>query len=67
MKEEMERKIKAIEAFAEKMGYMVVIEHFSERIYDRPMIWISLQGTWSPSGEPYDWAFYTDTYEEFCR
>jgi hypothetical protein len=67
MKEEMERKIEAIEEFAEKMGYMVVIEHFSNRICERPMVWISLQGTCMPSGEPYDWAFFTDTYEELCR
>lgn len=60
----MENRIKIIKDFAFKMGYEVYIDEYESCRDGRPMISIELSETYDGDGNPYSWAWYTDTYEE---
>ena len=64
-KTEMFRKINIIKDFAKKMGYDYCISEYNNCDNGRPMICIEIIGTCDSEGNYYNWAWYTDTYEEY--
>ena len=61
----MEERIAYIKNFAEKMGYKISEHKYNHNINGRPCFCIELIGTWDAEGEPFAWAWYLDTEEEF--
>lgn len=69
MKETMEKSIEIIKNFAESMGYETIEYDYTtyarySKENNRPAHAIELIGTYDCEGEPYTWAWYTDTYTE---
>ena len=65
MKEKMERRIALIKNFAKEMGYYDREISYAHCENGRPCYAIELEGTTDSKGDPFVWAWYTDTYEEF--
>ena len=67
MKEVMEKELAIIRDFANKMGYEVNEYAYTTYSYNpkdtgRPAYIIELEGTSDSEGNPYCWAWFTDTY-----
>lgn len=68
-KELAEKKIEIIKRFASEMGYTTWEEDYIASTFrghgdDRPAHIIELSETADNEGNPYSWAWYTDTWEE---
>lgn len=64
-KAEMERKIEIIKKFAKDMGYTYGAHTYKDYFDNkRPCFCISLEETEDGDGNPYGWAWHTDTYDE---
>ena len=62
---EMKNRIKIIKEFAEKMDYEISVHRYKAYGYGRPCKSIELIGTIDSEGNPFSWAWYLDTFEEF--
>ena len=61
----MENRIAIIKDFANKMGYEIYESKYNHCYNDRPCYSIELIGTSDSEGNPFAWAWYLDTKEEF--
>lgn len=66
-KADMEKKLSIIRRFAKDMGYTVTEEAYTTESYKkgyskRPAYSIELNEKWDGEGNPYCWAWFTDTY-----
>jgi hypothetical protein len=61
----MKERIAYIKDFAEKMEYEVKEYKYNHCDNGRPCLGIELIGTYDSEGEPFAWAWYLDTGEEF--
>ena len=64
-KEKMNERISYIKEFAKKMGYSINDYEYENCINSRPSRSVELLGTSDVEGNPYGWAWYIDTYEEY--
>ena len=61
----MNKRIAIIKSFAWKMDYEILERYYNHCDTDRPCYSIELVGTYDSEGNPFAWAWYTDSYEEF--
>lgn len=66
-KADMEKKLSIIRRFAKDMGYTVTEEAYTTESYKkeyskRPAYSIELNEVYDGEGNPYCWAWFTDTY-----
>lgn len=59
------KRLMIIRKFAEQMGYGINESDYTHCFNNRPCHSIELLGTCDSEGDPYSWAWYTDTWEEF--
>ena len=62
-KEKTRIRMERIKRFGIAMGYKISIFRYTHCDNSRPCVQIALEGTADSDGEPYSWAWYTDTYE----
>lgn len=60
-----QERMEYIREFAKNMGYTVFEANYEHCDNNRPCHSIELDGTADSEGNPYAWAWYTDTWEEF--
>lgn len=58
------QRIKYIKQFAKNMGYEAWEDDYTSWKNNRPCHSIELAGKQDSEGNPYCWAWYTDTWEE---
>ena len=59
-----QKQLITIRRFAKEMGYKTCESNYEHPINNRQCHYIELLGTWDSDGEPFTWAWYTDTWEE---
>lgn len=64
-KETILKELEIIKKFAKEMGYNYFIDEYDNCENGRPMLSIELNGTSDSEGNPYSWAWYTDTYNPY--
>lgn len=62
---EAQKRMNYIFNFAKEMGYSVLKSEYEHCKNHRPCVSLELSGTWDSEGNPFAWAWYTDTWEEF--
>ncbi len=61
----MKERIAYIKDFAKKMGYEISEYKYTHCDNGRPCLCVELIGTCDSEGNPFVWAWYLDTEEEF--
>lgn len=64
MPQEIKEKVNFIKDFAKNMGYNIYEDYYKSWINNRPAYFIELCETSDSEGNPYSWAWYTDTWDE---